>query len=149
MGVHMMTVTKWERDGMPVAEGGRRGVPSLYDLDLVRAWRQARDAAADDAADGEATTRLSWEAARARKDEAQAKLAEQMYLVRAGKLLPQEDVERVWARIVSAVRTRLLQMPVTYADRLHRTAQLDGVKSVERLLEEAVHEVLRELAEGE
>lgn len=146
LGVHVITVAKWERDGMPVAKGGRRGVPSLYDLGSVQAWREARKAQAEKAVGQEKEERLSWEAARARKDEAQAKLAEQMYLVRDGKLLPAEDIERIWAQHVAAVRTKLLAFPVTLADRIHRAARLDGVSSVERLLEDAVRDVLRELA---
>lgn len=142
LNVHMMTVTKWERDGLPVAQRGRRGKPSLYRETAVRAWLQQREQAA--AQPGTATD-LAIE--RARRERAQAILAEQAFSIRARDLLPREDVERVWAAEVSAVRAKLLAWPTTLADQVHRVAVLEGLAGVERVLNDSVRQVLRELAD--
>jgi phage terminase Nu1 subunit (DNA packaging protein) len=140
LSVHMQTVTKWEREGLPVAQRGRKGKPSLYDEPAARAWLQARDEAA------KGPEGVDLVAARARKEHWQAMLAEQTHQVRAAKLLPAEDVARVWGAEVAAVRTRLLAMPQTLAARLHRAGALHGEAGVERALHDAVREVLVELA---
>lgn len=139
LGVHMMTVTKWERDGLPIAERGRRGKASLYDEAACRAWLEAREVAADGA-----PVDLARE--RARKERAQALLAEQQYAARGRALLPAEEVEKVWGAHVAAVRAKLLALPLTLADRIHRAGTLHGVAGVEAALEQAVRDVLTELA---
>lgn len=136
--VHMMSVTKWEQDGMPIEERGSRGHPSRYSELAVRRWLSQRDAKNSGVVD------LTRE--RARQARAQAILAEQTLAVRARQLLPVEEVEKVWAAEVAAVRTKLLGLPTTLADRLHQAAVSEGVESVEAVLEEAIQDVLVELA---
>ncbi len=136
--VHMLTVTKWERDGMPIAKRGARGRPSLYDEAACRAWKILRDEAA--------TKTSSLEQARIQKELSQAELNRQTAEIRAGNLLQREDVERVWSQHVAAVRRKLLHLPVSLADRLHRIATLEGPSAVEAKLLEAVEDVLNELA---
>jgi len=140
LAVHMQTVTKWEREGLPVATRGRKGKPSMYDEASARAWLQARDEAA------KGPEGVDLVAARARKEHWQAMLAEQTHQVRAGKLLPAEDVAKVWGAEVAAVRTRLLALPQTLAARVQRAGALHGEAGVERVLHDAVREVLSELA---
>lgn len=137
-GVHMMTVTKWERDGMPILERGRRGKPSQYSRSAVATWREGR------ANVGETVDAVR---ERARKDRAQAILAEQAHAIRNRDLVSVVEVEKVWAGIVAAVRTRLLALPATLSDRLYRVSTLEGVAGVERELDLSMREVLRELAE--
>lgn len=137
---HPMTVTKWEQDGMPVAVRGRKGKPSLYDEAAVRAWLVERE----EERGGEF---VSLEKARIRKELSQARLNEQRLLVAERKLLPSDDVEKAWASEVAAVRTVLLAVPQTYADKVFRAGTLDGLSGVERALKEAMYEALRELAE--
>ena len=43
LGVHMQTITKWERAGLPIAEQCRRGKPSLYSLADAEDWQRARE----------------------------------------------------------------------------------------------------------
>lgn len=140
LGVHMQTLTKWEREGLPIAERGRKGKPSLYREVDVRAWLAAREEAAQTGGVVDVARE------RARKDRAQAVLAEQTYQIRAKELLPRVDVEKTWAAEVSAVRTRLLSWSTTIADRVHRAGTLHGVAGVERELRDATEDVLRELA---
>lgn len=138
--VHMQTVTKWEHEGLPVARRGRKGKPSLYDEAAVRAWLQAREeaAASPDALD------LVQE--RAKKEHWQALLTEQTHKVREKELLPRAEVEKAWSAEVAAVRARLLSWPQTLTDRVHRAATLTGLPGVERVLQDAVREVLIELS---
>lgn len=141
LSVHMQTVTKWEQEGLPIAERGRKGKPSRYREVDVRAWLQLREEAAKQPG------AVNLIAERARKERAQAILAEQAYQIRMRDLLPREEVEKAWSAEVSAVRTKLLAWPATLADRLHRAATTDGVAGVEQALNDAVRDVLRELAD--
>jgi len=125
---------------MPVAERGRGGRPSRYDVAKCRAWRTAhQDHGVADAPGG-----LFKE--RARRELAQALLVEQTYAVRAKTLLPAEEVERVWSAEQTAVRAMLLALPQAYADRLCRAATQDGVAGAEHAIRQMVDEVLTELA---
>lgn len=141
LNCHPMTIVKWGEDGMPIAERGSRGRPSYYREPEVRAWLQARDAAARHPA------ALSLAAERAQKERFQAALAEQTLRIRARELLPREEVERAWSARIAATRTKLLAWSITVADKAHRAAALEGLPGVERVLEEEVHQILRELAE--
>lgn len=139
--VHYNTVIDWERDGMPVAKKGSRGRPSMYSQAAVEAWLEAREAAA---ANG---SRLDVSQERARKERAQALLAEQMYASRARDLLSRTDVEHEWAAEIAGVRAVFLAVPTTFAARVFRAGTLDGEAGTERVLREVVNEVLRELAD--
>jgi phage terminase Nu1 subunit (DNA packaging protein) len=135
----MQTVTKWEGDGLPVLERGRKGKPSFYDIEAVRNWLGQRD----EAAKQNGTVDVAQE--RARRERAQAVLAEQTFQMRSKELLPRVEVERVWEAEVIAVRTRLLAIPPTFADRVYQAAIGEGIGGVERVLAESVNDVLREL----
>jgi len=137
----MQTVTKWERDGLPIAVRGHRGKPSQYREVEVRAWLKARE---EDKSRGEP---LSFAREHARKTRWQALLAEQQYLMRARELLPRVEVEKTWGTEVAAVRTLILSSYVTKADRVFNAATLEGLPGVERTLKEIAYEVLRELAD--
>lgn len=141
LGHHPMTITKWERQGMPIAERGRKGKPSLYREADVRGWLEAREAAA------KTSGLVDVAQERARKERAQAELAEQTYQARARELLPAADVEKAWNAEVQAVRAAILATYTTQADRLHRVAVLDGVAGVEAELKAMAHELLRELSQ--
>jgi len=145
MGVHMQTVTKWERSGLPIAKRGRKGKPSLYDETASRHWLAEREAAAQEAA-AQAGGPSDVARERASKEHWQAMLAQQAHAARAGELVLAADVAREWANHIAAVRTKLLAWPATLADRLHRAGTLKGVAGVEQVLSEAVRDTLRELA---
>lgn len=143
LGVHMMTITKWEREGLPVEQCGRKGKPSLYREAEARAWLAAREEAAKQPGGA-----LDVAQERARKEHWQALLAEQTHRARERELLPRHEVEKEWAAEVAAVRTKLLAWRTTLSDRLTRVAVLEGEAGVERVLEQAVREVLTELSGG-
>ncbi len=140
LNVHMQTITKWEREGLPVAERGAKGRPSKYREIDVRAWRKRRDDAAK-----KPEGPLNFMQTRAYKEHWQGLLAEQQHQLRAKELLYATEVEKIWGDEVSAIRTVILSIPVSYADRVHRAATLDGLVGVEAALKEIVHQVLREL----
>ena len=141
LDVVMQTVTKWEQAGMPVLAPGRKGVPSLYSEAAVRQWLAAREEAARN------NGALDVARERARKEHAQALLAEQMYKARAGELLPRDEVEQAWLTEVAGARAVLIALPATYAARIHRASTLEGEAGVEHSLHDAVREVLRELSD--
>lgn len=141
LGTHMQTITKWERDGLPIAQVGRKGKPSRYSEAAVRVWLADRE----EKAQTSGVVDVARE--RARKDRAQAVLAEQTYAIRNRDLLPRQDVEKVWAAEIGAVRTKLLSWSTTISDRVHRAGTLTGLVGVEREIREAVEDVLRELAD--
>jgi phage terminase Nu1 subunit (DNA packaging protein) len=141
LGVHAMTVTKWERDGLPIAHLGRKGKPSRYRPADARAWLAAREEAAKTGGIADVARE------RARKERAQAVLSEQTYQARALDLLPRAEVEKAWSAEVAAVRAKLLALPQTLADRVFRAGTLEGLEGVERVLEDAVRDTLRELSD--
>lgn len=140
LNCHMQTVTKWEREGLPIAERGRKGRPSRYDEAAVRAWLAARE---ERAQTGQA---LDLVQERAQKEHWQALLAEQTFKVRERKLLDADDVAKTWGGVVAAIRAKLLAVPTSYADRVHRATTLEGLAGAEHVLRDAVYDVLRELA---
>jgi phage terminase Nu1 subunit (DNA packaging protein) len=141
IGVDRRTIAKWQDDGMPVAVRGRGGRPSQYDLDACRAWKDARDQVATDL-DGQ----IDLLRERARKDRAQALLAEQLYAVRAGKLLDAEAVTRAWSREYAAIKAILIASYTSAADRIYRAATLEGLIGVERELKAVAFAALREIS---
>lgn len=130
MGVEPGTVTRWERDGMPVAKRAPRGQPSMFDPAAVQQWRDDIAAVKMLAQSG-----LSLEAERARLTRAQAERAERDNLIRAGKLLPFDEVARAGQSYVAAWKTKVTGIP-------RRMAQA-GV--ITREQEPAVAEICREI----
>jgi phage terminase Nu1 subunit (DNA packaging protein) len=144
LNVHMMTISaKWEPAGMPIAERGRGGRPSLYNEQAVRAWLQEREEAA------KSGKLRDVQQARAKKEIAQAALAEQTYQIRDGAYILRAEAERAWAGEVNAAKQHALAWATTLADKLYRAATLEGLAGVERILNSAVRELLREFKAGE
>jgi phage terminase Nu1 subunit (DNA packaging protein) len=143
LGCHMMTVTKWEQEGLPIASRGGKGRATYYDESQVRTWLQRRQDAAARSTNGS----VDLVKERARKERAQAVLAEQAYSIRTRDLLPRDEVEKGWSAVIGAVRTKLLSLPATLSDQLARAAVVDGEPGVERILQAAVTDALRELAQ--
>jgi P27 family predicted phage terminase small subunit len=130
LGVHMQTVTKWEQDGMPIAERGSKGRPSRYrELD-VRAWKDARE----DAAKKSGLVDVSQE--RARKERAQAILAEQTFQIRQRGLLPRDAIIKEGQAYTKAWSAKVRSWP-------RRARQLGIITTPEQ--EAALTELAREL----
>ena len=145
LGVSPQTIAKWTEEGLPVAVRGKGRRPSKYEESSVRRWVAAHKHDTDSSAHTDSQT-PNLTVARARKELAQAVEAEQRVALRAGKLIPIEEVDKLWSHQVAAIRTRLLIWPTALADRIHRVAALEGPAGVERVLLAAAHDALRELA---
>lgn len=103
-GCNIRTVAKWVDEGMPVAQRGTGGRPSLFDLQAIERWKVARDTAAP-GEPGSANT------ARMRKEMAQALEAEQRIAIKAKTLVLRADMEQVMADEYTRCRTKLLGLP--------------------------------------
>lgn len=141
MDVHPRTIVKWESEGMPVAKHGGRGRATLYRFVDCRQWYRSREKRADDINNVDVTRE------RARKERAQAVLAEQTAAVRAKNLLPADQVVKAWSDEIAAVRTKLLAIPDAYRDRVCQAFQMEGPDGVERVMKEGIYDALRELAD--
>lgn len=140
LNVHMQTIMNWEQSGMPVSEPGRRGIPSLYSEADVQKWLADREKTARE------NGMLDVAQERARKERAQAILAEQTVAIRARDLVPADQAVKAWAAEVSAVRAKLLSWPATISDSIFRAATLNKLEGVERVIKDAVEELLLELS---
>jgi hypothetical protein len=141
LGVHPITITKWEGEGLPVERRGRAGKPSLYREDAVLVWHTHREQGRE-----HATAKADPFAARARRETAQAALAEQAYRMRERDLLPRHEVETTWAAEVARVKAAILAWRSTLADPLCRAAVTHGVAAVEQLLDKETAHLLAELS---
>lgn len=133
-----------ETEGLPVADRGGPGRPSYYREEDVRLWLKVRAEAAS-----KKPELLNALQSRARREEAQGRLAEQTFQMRSKELLPRIEVERVWEAEIVAVRTKLLAIPPTFAERVYQAAVSEGINGVERVLGESVNDVLLELMAGD
>ena len=138
--VHMQTIMNWEQSGMPVSEPGRRGVPSLYSVADVEKWLTDREEAARE----NGTLDLAQE--RARRERAQAIMAEQTVAIRARDLVPANEVEKVWTAGFMAIRAKVLSWPATVSDIIYRQAEINGLQGVQEAIKQAGDELLLELS---
>ena len=84
-----------------------------------------------------------YNAARARKMEADAQMAELELLQAKGKLVPAEDVAGAWTDVLAAMKARLLALPSVCAPVCATETELATVQSI---LENQVREALDELS---
>jgi phage terminase Nu1 subunit (DNA packaging protein) len=138
-GVHVDTIAKWERSGLPVAHLGGHGRPSLFRESECRAWVAARRQAASQ-------TGLDIAQERARKERWLGLLAEQAYRARARELLPAADVERVWSVEMAYVRRAVVAAYTRAGERVFRASVQKGVTGVEHELKAVAYALLTELA---
>ena len=138
--VSMTRISKWERDGMPVAVRGQGGRPSLFDQRAVREWLATRDQRAEE----NAPVDLALE--RARRERAQAKMAEQLVAMRARELIPALECEKALADEIARMRSTLLAWEPTLVDRFHRASTSGGLSELRREIRAAVEEVLEDLS---
>lgn len=136
-----LRITKWTAAGMPVADRGARGRESKYDLHDVITWYVARELAARGIGTGK---RLDLASERAHLSQAQRKLAELDYHRKVGALVSAQEVELRWSGIITAVRDRLLGLPVRLKARVPELTR-DQVA----VLDELVRQDLEELATRE
>jgi phage terminase Nu1 subunit (DNA packaging protein) len=139
-GVHPGTITRWERDGMPVAKRAARGRPTLFDKAEVAGWKTAVDQVAES---GQAR---SLEQERAVLAHVQGERIMLQNAVRKGEVLEVAAVSAIVTEMFTAVKTNLLALPSAVAEELVSLAQAGGVRAVEHRLREAVTAALKQLS---
>lgn len=141
--VHMQTITKWERDGLPIAERGRKGQPSRYRLPECVQWFIRRELQARGAGEGSAD--LSPQQERARLDQKRREELDLRLAVRRGELVGRAAVEAEFADLAVAVKAKIRALPDAVAD------QVVGLRpaAARALLLARIDDVLRELARGD
>ncbi len=142
LGVSAPTVKALVEQGLPALERGGHGKPWEFDMAAVAAWD--RECGPNARRDGQSGV-LDPSIEKARKDRAQAELAELELAKRRGRMIDVDDVEKMMTDDYARVRARLLSMPsklaplvVTITD----PAEADAVLTIE------VSEALGELASG-
>jgi phage terminase Nu1 subunit (DNA packaging protein) len=106
MGVSLVTIDTWRKEGMPVVQRGSRGVEWVFDLAEVIKWYADRKAAA---AAGEAPTDLdeiNRRTATAKMLQAELELAKQM-----GEVATIRDFERAQAAAFAEIRSNIMNVP--------------------------------------
>jgi len=144
-GVHMMTVTKWEREGLPVHTRGTRGRPSLYSMPDCIKWFTEREVRARG---GEGTSSLSPIEQRALLDAKRTEDLDLRIRLRKGELVEVEEAARDLANVAGATKARLRRIPNGEADRLVAAChgRANCRPAVSKVLAEAIDDALRELA---
>jgi len=84
-----------------------------------------------------------YNAARARKMEADAQMAELELLQAKGKLVPAEDVAGAWVDVLAAMKARLIALPSVCAPICATETELATIQSI---LENQIREALDELS---
>ena len=130
LGVGVRQVENYAADGMPREKRGRAWA---YEVEACTVWREARKRP-------RSVEVVSFEQARARRELAQAQLAEDELGRRRGELYTGTDVDRWTATFGDAVRARVMALP-RYA---HRVQAAQTFQESHALLEL----IARELLEG-
>jgi phage terminase Nu1 subunit (DNA packaging protein) len=133
VGRHADEISRGARKGMPVLQPGGPGVAGVYDAVACLEWFRSRRGG-------------TVEAERARRDAAQAALAEQLLATRSRELLPKAEVARVWSGACTAIKAAIMAIPTTEAEKLAAIAVEHGAVGVEAQLAAIAHRVLLELA---
>ncbi len=141
-GVSLPTIDAWLQRGMPYQQRGSRGQPWAFDLPNSIAWRLEDEIGRRiKQTDGQALD-LNYE--RARLAKAQADKVQREIAVMDAKLIPADQVESVWGRMVSAFRARILALPSRVAPQV---AVENDPHTVDAMLTDVCHEALTELSE--
>jgi phage terminase Nu1 subunit (DNA packaging protein) len=131
--VSEMTITRWERDGMPVARRFTRGRSTLFSRAGVEKWRDSHQVS--DQPDGVKLT-----IAKARLADAQREKVELDNAERQLQLLPRDQIVREVAALMKGLTAQLRSLP----RRAVQTGAINGDQVVG--LEELVREILIEIS---
>lgn len=133
IGVAPKTVRAYVKRGMP---GTKVGGTFRFNLKDVLPWLldQQHDPGED------------YKRARARKEEAQARLADLRYEEKVKNVVPVDWAAKALTRILSNVRARLLAIPNTLAPKLSRVSDEDDIQCIVR---DAIYQAMREIVEHE
>lgn len=106
MGVSVVTIDNWRRDGMPYVAGGSKGVAWTFDLAEVVKWygdKRAAQAAGDAPSDLDEIER--------RTAQAKMQMAELELAKKRGEVAAIRDFERAQAKAFAEIRTNVMNVP--------------------------------------
>jgi terminase small subunit / prophage DNA-packing protein len=151
LGVNPVTITKWQGEGLPVAQRGGRGRESKYRMAEVWAWGLARERARASAGTNGGGADMSLPVERAKLSRIQTQLAQQKFRKAEGELLEAHEIGRTWSLIVLAIKAKLLALATAVADRVVSAVRgaaddAEARASVMAILTGEVRDILRELA---
>ena len=126
--VSQRQITRWEKDGMPVARKAGPGTRSLFDAARCKEWKDAQDALGAD-------SNLSLEKARARLATAQAEKVERENRAAAAELVPVSSMIELGQVFVKAITAKVRAIP----------RRLVQIGAIHRDNEAAAHAVVREV----
>ena len=143
-GVTTKSITRWqarEKDPLPIAVKGARGVANQYDIAAVNDWgvRQALEKPRSRYA-GKA---YDYQKERARLTHHQAERAGLENAITRGEMIPADQVVETWTSDVLRMRSRLLAMPSRIAPTI---SGLDTYSEIFEVIRAACYEALAELS---
>jgi hypothetical protein len=136
------TITDWVRkEGMPVAKPGAGRVQAQYRPSACVTWRFNELQRRYGGGEG-----ISPAAARARKDTADAEIAERKLEIMRRDYVLKSEVERLLGPRVAATKTRIEALPRSVAPECARAGERGGARAIEQVLHTAVRALLTDLA---
>lgn len=136
LNISRSSLNNYIAEGLPVAIRGKQGRASQYKLEDVQAWLASKNKQSP-----EATEDMT--AARLRKLQAEASLAELELQKERGELIEIAEVAKQLADAFARVRAKLLTIPTKTSGLVYAS---DSQREVQKLLDDAVREVLEELS---
>ena len=83
--------------------------------------------------------------AKAKRETYRAQMAELEYKEKLGELIREDEAVEIWSQQIQVARARFMALPTRLSSEL---AQCSTIREAERILREAIKEVLTEVADG-
>lgn len=141
-GKSEVTLTTWQKNGLPIKREAQRGASHQYDTEDCINWLIRREIGKLTV--GDDGTVHDYEAERARLTHHQANKTQLEEEVLKGTLIPAEKVEQVQGDMVSSFRAKILAIPTKAA---HAVIGLEDLNEAKETLKEFLYEALNELAD--
>jgi len=132
VGISTVTLTEWQKSGMPMVEREQNGLANEYDTVHVIRWMVQRE-----------LSKVQTETQRDRLTRLQADDMELTLATKRGTLIPVDQIEPTWLGMVAAARSYIRAEPDRLAQLLEVTEGAEGKRD---LLQEAFDEFLHKLS---
>lgn len=132
LGISEVTLTAWQKAGMPMGPRAARGEPNEYDSEKVIRWWIKRE-----------VQKASDEQPRDRRDRLQADEIEHRLKEKRGELIPAAAIRPAWIAQVVAARQAIRAVPAEVAPAVLMLRSEDEVRD---FLEERLDDALTKLA---
>ncbi len=143
LDISKATLNNYIKEGLPHDNFGR-GRPSQFSIEEVRAW-QAENGKTGQAGRPPKNPERSGdrEEEELRKTAAMADNWEIRNAVALGELLPANEVEKSWSKLLSTLRSKLMNIPASCAPRCAEQDAATIAAEIERSIREALTDVER------